>query len=342
MFGGLFRILLNKTFAFKYYLNQKAMRTAKRLFNYNLWLAFVLVSGLLFSCQSGKGEQPVTENAPKEKIGLLLVNHGSRSETWRKALMDLEGRVRDSILSIGKIEGIKTAHMEYTEPSIATRMKEFDKEGYSDVILVPIFLTVSPHPFDDIPTILGLKEDALSMEMLKVEKIERYSPKAKVHITPLLDFTDVLEKNVLDRTEKLSEHPKEEGIVLVGYGDVDYDKEWIALFDKVGDYVKQESGIDAYSYAWCGHIVHYSSDETTKAINKILEKKETAIVIPVLVAHDEEFQIKIIGGGIEKVKNNKERVRYKPDAILPDPHIENWIISISDEFANKIKAQNNS
>jgi len=100
----------------------------------------------------------------KQKIGILLVNHGSRSETWRQALLDLEGTVKDSILADSSVSGIKTAFMEYNEPSIATRLKEFDAEGYTDVIIVPVFLTVSPHSFDDIPTIIGQKEDPQSLE----------------------------------------------------------------------------------------------------------------------------------------------------------------------------------
>ena len=65
------------------------------------------------------------------KIGVLLINHGSRSATWRKSLMDLEQTVRPALLTNAAIKGIKTAFMEYTEPSIATRLKEFDAEGFT-------------------------------------------------------------------------------------------------------------------------------------------------------------------------------------------------------------------
>ena len=70
----------------------------------------------------------------EQTIGLLLVNHGSHSATWRQALLDLEARVRDAILAGGMIQGVRTAHMEYTEPSIATQMKAFDEGGFTDVI----------------------------------------------------------------------------------------------------------------------------------------------------------------------------------------------------------------
>lgn len=297
-------------------------------------------SAVIFSACGSKEEVSTTEtsSAVEKKVGVLLVNHGSRSETWRKALMSMEDGVKERILADGKIKGTKTAHMEYTEPSIATRLKEFDAEGYTDIIVVPMFLTVSPHTFDDIPTIIGQKEDPQSKEMLKIEKIECYTPKAKTYITPNLDFTDILKKNVLRRVKDLSKDPANEGIVLIGYGDETYDKEWGELFDKVGEYVKSEAGISEHSYGWCGHIAHYNPDKTTEAVNKVLEKKSKAIVIPVLVAHDEEFQINIIGGGVNKVKNSKERVAYRPDAILPDKNIDQWVIDITTEYVNKINS----
>jgi hypothetical protein len=282
----------------------------------------------------------VTDAPPStstQKIGVLLVNHGSRSATWRNGLLQLEARVAPSILNNPSVKGLKTAFMEYTEPSIATRLKEFDREGFTDVILVPIFLTVSPHTFDDIPTIAGMKEDSHSVQQLKIEKIERYTPKAKTHLTPPLDFTDMLQKNLLRRVTALSHDPANEALVLIGYGDETYDKEWIELFKKAADFVKQHTGIAEYSYGWCGHLVDYRPEETTTAINTVLKKKRTALVIPVLVAHDEMFQIKIIGDGIATVPNHRERVFYKPDSILPDPDVERWVVNITDEYVNKAR-----
>lgn len=293
---------------------------------------------LLAQACSTSGEKESNETTTSEKkIGVLLVNHGSRSETWRNELVRLEKNVTDSVLASGDVKGIKTAFMEYTEPSIVTRLKEFDKEGFTDVVVVPIFLTVSPHTFEDLPTIMGQKEDKASMEALKLEKIEHYVPKAAIHITPNLDFTDVLKRNVLRRAKELSKDAHHEGLVLIGYGDETYDKEWTELFNQVATHVKQEIGISEHSHGWCGHIAHYNPAETTKAVNEVLKKKEKAVVIPVLVAHDEDFQLKIIGGGIDKVANSEKKVSYKPDAILPDPDIQHWVIAVANEFVGKIK-----
>jgi cobalamin biosynthesis Co2+ chelatase CbiK len=292
-------------------------------------------SFLNISCNLSGGKD-AGKNEFKKKIGVLLVNHGSRSEAWRNGLLDLDKNVRDSIMKDGTVSSVKTAFMEYTEPSIATRLKEFEQENYSDVIIVPVFLTVSSHSFDDIPSLIGQKEDPKSIELFKIEKMERYTPKASVHITPLLDFTDILKKNVLKRFNELTKDAKNEGLVLIAYGDKTYNAEWSRLMQDVGEYVMQNAGISYYSYGWCGHIAHYSSDSTTLAVDKVLQKNSKAVVIPVLVAFDEMFQIKIIGGGIDKVVQGKGKVLYKPDAILPDKNVEEWVIQTSMEFSKKL------
>ncbi len=296
----------------------------------------------LGACNSQNSETGKPQKSPEKKIGVLLISHGSHSESWRNTLFEVENNVRDRILENGKVSGTKSAFMEYTEPSIATRLKEFDREGYSDVIIVPLLLTVSSHSFDDIPTIIGLKENPESIEMLKLEKIERYTPQADVHIAPLLDFSEILPKNMVRRVRELSKKPEDEGLVLIGYGSEPYEREWTELFNKTAEHVKEQTGIDEYAVGWCGHIVRYAPDSTTVAIRRILEKKSTAIVIPALVALDENFQIRIIGDGIEKIGDHKTRVRYKPDAILPDPDIEQWIIDIAKQYSNTILNEKNN
>ncbi len=276
--------------------------------------------------------QPITNN---KKTGVLVVSHGSHSTKWREMVADVSVRIEDRLLSNEKISGIKNAFMEYTEPSIATRMKEFDEEGYTDVIIVPLLLTVSTHSFDDIPHIIGLKDNPTEIDKLKQENIEIYKAKANIHIAPLLDFTETLGVNLIRRIGKLSEIPENEGCVLVAYGSHDYNTEWEKLMTDMAIEISDSLGIENLEYSWCGHLVDYDTEPTTNAINKILTEKEKAIVVPVLVAFDEMFQIEIIGTAVENVKKS-DRVIYKPDAILPDENIEQWIIDISNEIAKDI------
>lgn len=272
------------------------------------------------------------------KTGVLLVSHGSHSESWRKRVLDIEEAVRSDVLKSDRIAEVRSAFMEYSEPSIATQLKEFDRKGLTNIILVPLLLTVSSHSFDDIPTIIGQKQDYLTVNTLRLEGIEIYKPEARVCIAPLLDFSAVLGKNLTRRIRQMSKDPANEGVVLVAYGDEQYEEEWKHLLEKVGDEIRSETGVDCVQYSWCGHIVRYKSEPTAMAIRDVLEKKQRALVVPVLVSVDETFQGKIIGGAIKNVNAN-ERIAYRHDALLPDENINRWVVDISLELASRLADQ---
>jgi sirohydrochlorin ferrochelatase len=271
----------------------------------------------------------------QRRIGVVLVSHGSHSERWREMLGEITDGVREDLAGHKHIVGVKTAFMEYTEPSLATQLEAFDGEEVDDIIIVPLFLTVSSHSYDDIPVIAGQKYDKATLENLKLENIRVYKPNAEVHISPLLDFPSVLQGNVLRRVKQMSVDARNEGVVLVAYGDETFNEEWEDLLEVISEELNNELGIESVEYCWCGHIVRYKTDPTENAIETILEEKEKALVVPVLVAVDETFQGKIIGGAVRNV-DQSDRVVYLGDAILPDANINQWVIDISHNLADSI------
>lgn len=296
---------------------------------YLLALSIVI---LFTSC--GQKSTKQTNNNQEKKIGILLVNHGSHSKKWRDLLLDVEKKTKDSILKHKNISEVKTAFMEYTEPSIATQMKAFDEEGYDEVVVVPIFLTVSSHYSHDIPVILGLQTDDKIKESLKKEKIEVYKAKARVSIAPPLDYSTILKKNIERRVKNLSKDPENEGILLVAYGDAKYNQQWEEMVEEIGSYLQIKTGHTSIAYSWCGHLVGYSTQPTKDGIKKLHELEDTVIVIPVLVANDPYFQNDIIQKAVDEVENSAN-VKYIQDAILPDDNLNKWVISISKKGAGE-------
>ncbi len=300
----------------------------KRIIN----AVLIITSLSIFSsCKNDNTENTLNNN--DKKIGVLLVNHGSVAKSWREMLLDVEKSVKDKILANPKISKVTTAFMEYTEPSIATRLKEFDEEEFDEVILVPIFLTVSSHYSHDIPVICGLQADPKIQEELKKEEIEVYKAKAKVTITPPLDYTTLLKKNLERRVKKLSQNPENEGVLLVAYGDADYNQQWEEMVSDIGKYLKIKTGHENIAYAWCGHLVGYSTEPTLKGIEKLQELSDNVIVIPVLVANDPYFQNDIIQKACDMATGN---VIYKQDAILPDSNLNQWVIDIVNQTVENI------
>ena len=310
----LFLISLNKNKVMKY------------IYLLTLSMLFVLTS-----CNQGKSKI----DKSVRKVGVLLVNHGSHSKKWRKLLLDVEDATRNSILNHQDIAGVKTAFMEYTEPSIATQMKAFDKEGFDEVIVVPLFLTVSSHYSHDIPVILGLSADPKIKGKLIKEKIEVYKPSARVTITPPLDYSTILKKNIERRVKILSKDAENEGVLLVAYGDAQYNQQWEEMVDEIGKYLQIKTGHSSIAYSWCGHLVSYSTQPTKDGIKKLHELENYVIVIPVLVANDPYFQDEIIQTAVNEVEN-AENVIYIQDAILPDDNLNKWVISISHKIANEL------
>ncbi|UTW64743.1 CbiX/SirB N-terminal domain-containing protein [bacterium SCSIO 12741] len=292
-------------------------------------------SSFLGAISCGGNSTPQEEATTDKKVGVLLVNHGSVSEKWRNMLLDVEAEVKDKILADKKISEVKTAFMEYTEPSIATRLKEFDAENYDEVILVPIFLTVSSHYSHDIPVIAGLSADPKIKEQLGKEKIEVYRAKAKVTITPPLDYSTLLKKNVERRVKALSQNAGNEGVLLVAYGDAQYNQQWEEMVDDIGQYLKVKTGHESIAYSWCGHLVRYSTEPTKKGISNLFELEDKVIVIPILVANDPYFQNDIIQKAVDESENSGN-VLYTQDAILPDANLNQWVIDITQKTLQQL------
>lgn len=297
-------------------------------------LFYLLAAVLVVSCGSPKQNETLSAEGDK-KIAVLLVNHGSVAESWRNQLLEIENQVKDSILANPKVGVVRTAFMEYTEPSIATRLTEFDAEGYDEVVVVPIFLTVSSHYSHDIPVICGLSADAKIKAELDKEKIAVYKGKLRITITPPLDYTAILKKNIARRVKALSTDAENEGVLLVAYGDAQYNQQWEEMVENIGKYLQVKTGHEDIAYAWCGHLVGYSPEPTKNGIAQLRELNDNVIVIPILIANDPYFQDEIIQTAVDQMNEN-DNVKYVQDAILPDQPLNKWVINISKETVNNL------
>lgn len=270
-----------------------------------------------------------------EPTGVLLISHGSRSPAWRGMLLDVHADASADLLAEPDVSQVRTAFMEYTEPSIATQLRAFDESGVKRVIVVPLLLTISDHSFDDIPTICGLASDPARVAELTAEGIEIYSARAELSFAPLLDFSDLVRTNLARRIRAIVGRRPEngtgqsrDGLVLVGYGSADFEDEWNRFFSEIRTFAETELGVAASAHSWCGHLVDYNRRPTMAAIDGMLERTDRVIVVPIFVAFDPMFQNSIIGKAVQRC-SQPERVLYRADAILPEPEVGRWTVKIA-------------
>ena len=85
----------------------RPMQSFRQLKSSLTLILVVSIGPLLFACDN---PAPQAEKEPAvRKIGVLLVNHGSRRKAWRDMLDDVERAIDDRLLALPNVVAVKTA-----------------------------------------------------------------------------------------------------------------------------------------------------------------------------------------------------------------------------------------
>ncbi len=90
-----------------------------------------------------------TSIPPCDKIGVIIVDHGSRRAESNELLLDVAAMFRNR----GEFAIVEPAHMELAEPSLATAYDRCVAAGAELVVIHPYFLLPGKHWKHDIPAL---------------------------------------------------------------------------------------------------------------------------------------------------------------------------------------------
>lgn len=293
-------------------------------------------ASLLTGCGRGAAPGPQGE----VKVGVLLVAHGSRSSTWVSAVEGLAQQVREAAGKMSGVSAVRLAYITETKPDIASEMRTFDAEGIGEVIVVPLLIANdSVRTNNYLAYLAGVRSEAKAIKQLQNEGYDIYYPRARISVAAALSGSDVLKKNALRRVQALlgEDSGEDVGVLLVGYGDRVFGQQMEEMMEGIGRYLKIKTKVDTVAFAFCGKLVDYSGEPVVEAINEVLELEKEVIVIPVLLAVDEMMQVNTIQAAINAIPTSS-KVRYKTDAVLPDPEISEWILTKIQEAVIRAKA----
>jgi len=298
----------------------------------------LLAAATLFTASCGRQSAAPSGPANDASIGVLIVAHGSKSSTWVNMVKTLADQVREPILKAGAQE-VRLAFIQETKPDVASEMRAFDAAGIKEVVVVPLLIAgESTITNDYLQYLTGMRTQAKAIKQLQNEGFDLYYPRARVTMTPALSDSDVLKKNVLRRVNELKGEGSGENmaVVLVGYGDKVYGQQASEIMEGIGRFLKIKTDIDTVAYAFCGKLTDYSGEPVVKVINEVLELEPQVLVVPVLVGVDEMLQINTIQAAINAV-GTSSKVRYKPDAVLPDPVVNEWVVGKVTEAVQRVR-----
>ena len=275
----------------------------------------------------------------QEKLGLIILAHGSPSPQWNNPVLKIEQDVKNLLEKKGdkNFKAVRVALMEFNEPSTNTVIKDFENKGIDKVYVIPLFIAPSGHSVIDIPTILGLYSDKYILNELKSEGIEIVNTKMNITVGPTLNQSDVIKKVMLDRVKELSTNPISEGIVLLAHGDEHYKSAWFLMCRETGSYICANTGIDYFDYNFVEIGQSFATDGV-ETIFHVSQKKEKTIVIGIYLSMGVERMANtsafIMMG--QKMETKKmfagKNIHFAKKGILPDKRIAEWIVNVASEW----------
>ncbi|MCD6115761.1 hypothetical protein J7K93_01995 [bacterium] len=279
----------------------------------------------------------------EDKVGLVIIAHGSPVPQWNKPVLNLENEVKTIMSAKGiQFSAVRVALMEFNEPSINTVIKDFEKKGITKVYAVPLFIAPSGHSLFDIPTILGMYSEADIVKEIKSEGTEIVNTKLKITLGPTLNYGSILKEAMLDRVKELSDQPDSEGVVLLAHGDSRFKPIWDSVCRETGSYICANTGIEYFDYAFV-EIGQAFSTEGVSAILKADTKKKRTLVVGLYlsmgVKRMADNSVSFMMGQKTEIKElfKGKNILFANRGLLPDKRISEWIGDVAAEWADSLK-----
>jgi sirohydrochlorin ferrochelatase len=286
-------------------------------------LVLTLLMGM-FSIRAFSGQQ---------KLGLVIIAHGSPKPEWNAPVLELEREVLEILNQTGNnpFTEVRVALMEFNQPSINSVMEDLEKKGIDRVYAIPLLIAPSGHSLFDVPTILGMYHDRDIVQDIKAEGTTIVDTKIKVTLGPTLDSGNVLREIMLDRVEELSTAPESEGVVLLAHGDHSFEPIWSSLCSKIGSFICARTGMERFDYAYV-EVGQGFIAEGIPAILRMEEKCDKTIVVGLYLsmgvermANNSVLSIGMMKMGSEEILKDKN-IEFSKRGLLPDKRISEWII----------------
>lgn len=277
------------------------------------------------------------------KNALVVIAHGSPMESWRKPVLNLEEMVRNKV-KIAQLKGIdyvRVALMEYTEPTIASVIKDCEAQGVDSIFALPLFMAPSSHTEEDLPNILGQKYNPYVREELAEEKTELVKSRTPIVLGPTFYYSNVLEESMMARIKSLSKDPANEAVILLAHGDNERIGFWTNILKNVSKYVKEHSKI-TYTDGRLIEMGHNFNVKLMPILEKAAQAKKRIIVQGIYLTSDVKQMAdhyKMEEQQAALVKNRGVEIIYSPEGILPASTnlVVDWVVKQTKQWLHSAR-----
>ncbi|MCD6386407.1 hypothetical protein J7M23_11600 [Candidatus Sumerlaeota bacterium] len=307
----------------------------------------------------------LSTNAETEKIGVLIITHGSFDPEWNKRISaNLENIVTSVQKQLSTGVEIRAVSMECIKPDIADGVNELMQKGVSRILAIPLFIAPSSHTERDIPQILGLIHSPETIKSLNEEEISLCSPSVPITVATSLYESEIIPEIMAKRVKALSSNPEKEGVVILAHGSNLYKPFWDKLMKRIEEKIKDDCRIDYFDYIYVGIGQGLFTKKGIKVIRRAVRKKKRVIIVGAFLGMGAEkvfnrwwekihipdklkhiHQRQISEKEKKKLMKQKEsankyfqklikkrRILLSRDGIFPDDSITQWIITCINDY----------
>lgn len=205
------------------------------------------LAGVIFMCASA-----CPRPACPERLGLLLIGHGSPSAQWNERFLSFGRQVAERQEIREHFRAVKVVFMEFARPTIREGVVLLEEAGCQRIVAVPVFVSVGQHTLFDVPTALGILYWPQCLRDLADHGGEPARPQVPVIYTLTPDGGSLLCDFVLAQVRQLSARPKEEAVVILIHGDAGVRPMLERLLARIVAYTAAQTGIECFRWAYVG------------------------------------------------------------------------------------------
>jgi sirohydrochlorin cobaltochelatase len=251
-----------------------------------------------------------------EKIGVLVIAHGSRSSRWVRLVDDAVKQVKtEHPLTVGFLELVEGR-------KIQDGIDALEAQGVNRIFAIPLFASSGSKHIEEIRFMLGL-----TGRLPAASDVAPLNVHAKVAMSPAMDDHPYIAEMLAKRIQALIRKPEEEAVLLVGHGNElpGFKEKWEAGMNGLVKQLRRKFPLACITSA------SLSSDELQKRADA-LSQKYRVLVLPLFLSEG-YFTDQLIPSRLEGLK-----VEYLRSAYLPDPGVSRWMEAMVEDLKKKTKS----
>ncbi len=254
-----------------------------------------------------------------EKVGVLVVAHGSSDASWCDD-------IRDTVENVNLPYPIEIGFLEMvSNETIPDAVDKLDAQGVTKIVALPMFVSSNSGHIEEIKYILGLIDTAPEEGLVRVDT------GAEIIFADAMDDHSFIAQVLADKASGLTENAKNETVVLVLHGTTDdgfegWNQSASSLAGKVKLILRYSMGINIEDVKYS--FINVGSSNTEYNLMKVRSVVENVsatshpIVVPIFVGEGYYTDTKIPGlldGQDYEYPSAGNR------SLLPHESIEEWV-----------------